>query len=174
MLFFDGSACRGGQGIGIVLISRRGAIFEQSVRLEYFCTNNQAEYEAILLGLQLLSSMGVNHVEAFRDLLLVVQQIASTFHHLDMSLNAYLDKCLEFIALFNDFTRQHVSRDENIVVNDLAQQALGFRANQGKFSFLEKTGCPGLPNRIVQFSVNERCDSLFCWTQSSKSRQSSF
>jgi hypothetical protein len=35
-LFFDGSTCRGGQGIGIVLILPRGAIFEQSVRLEYF------------------------------------------------------------------------------------------------------------------------------------------
>jgi hypothetical protein len=71
-LFFDGSACREGQGVGVVLVSPRGAIFEQSVRLEYFYTNNQAEYEAILLGLQILSSMGVKHVEAFGDLLLVI------------------------------------------------------------------------------------------------------
>jgi hypothetical protein len=35
-LFFDGSACREGQGVGFVLISPRGAIVEQSVRLEYF------------------------------------------------------------------------------------------------------------------------------------------
>jgi hypothetical protein len=72
-LFFDASACREGHGAGIVIISPRGAIFEQSVHLEYFCTNNQAEYEAILLGLQVLSSMGVKHVEAFGDSLLVVQ-----------------------------------------------------------------------------------------------------
>jgi ribonuclease HI len=45
----------------------------QSVRLEYFCTNNQAEYEAILVGLQILSSLGVKHVEAFMDSLLVIQ-----------------------------------------------------------------------------------------------------
>jgi hypothetical protein len=50
-LLFDGSACREGQGVGVVLISPRGSIFEQSVHLEYFCTNNQAEYEVILLGL---------------------------------------------------------------------------------------------------------------------------
>jgi hypothetical protein len=36
------------------------------------------------------------------------------------SLNAHLDKCLEIIALFDDFTVQHISRDENIVTNDLA------------------------------------------------------
>jgi hypothetical protein len=71
-LFFDGLICREGQGVGVVLVSSRGAIFEQSVYLEYFCTNNQAEYEVILLGLQILSSIGVKHVEAFSDSLLVV------------------------------------------------------------------------------------------------------
>jgi hypothetical protein len=50
-LFFEGLACREGQGVGVVLVSPGGVIFEQSVRLEYFCTNNQAQYEAILLGL---------------------------------------------------------------------------------------------------------------------------
>jgi hypothetical protein len=53
-LFFDGSACREGEGIGVVLVSHGGAIFEQSIHLEYFCTNNQAEYEAILLGFKFL------------------------------------------------------------------------------------------------------------------------
>jgi hypothetical protein len=33
---------------------------------------------------------------------------------------------MEIIATFNDFTIQHISRDENIVMNDLAQQASGF------------------------------------------------
>jgi hypothetical protein len=69
-LFFDGLACRDGQGVGVVLISHRGAIFEESVHLECFCTNNQAKYKTILLGLQILSSMDVKHVEAFGDSLL--------------------------------------------------------------------------------------------------------
>jgi ribonuclease HI len=71
-LFFDGSACTEGQGVGVVLISPRGVVFEISTHLEYFCTNNQAEYEAILIGPQILISMGVKHVEAFGDSLLVV------------------------------------------------------------------------------------------------------
>jgi hypothetical protein len=84
--------------------------------------------------------MDVKHVKAFGDSLLVVQQIVGTFQCLDGSLNAYLNKCLEIIALFDDFTVLHVFRDENTVTNDLAQQASGFRANQGKFGFLEKLG----------------------------------
>jgi ribonuclease HI len=128
-LFFDGSACREGQGVGAILISPRGAVFEQSVRLEYFCTNNQAEYEAILLGLQIHSSMGIKHVEAFGDSFLVMQHIAGVFQGFDRSLNACLDKCLKIIVLFDYFTVQHVSRDENIMANDLVQQASGFRSN---------------------------------------------
>jgi ribonuclease HI len=79
-----------------------------------------------MLSLQILSSIGVKHVEAFGDSLLIVQQIASAFQCIYGSLNEYLNKCLEIIALFDDFTVQHVSRDENTVVNDLAQQASGF------------------------------------------------
>jgi hypothetical protein len=77
--------------------------------------------------------MGVKHVEAFSDSLLVMQQVADVYQCFDRTLNAYLDKCLEIIALFDDFTMQHISmgentvvNDENTVVNDLAQQASSF------------------------------------------------
>jgi ribonuclease HI len=117
------------------LVSPGEAIFEQSVHLEYFWTNNQSEYEAILLGLQIFSSIDVKSVEVFGDLLLVVQQVADVFQCFDRPLNSYLDKCLKIITLFNDFTVQYVSRDENILANNLAQQASGFRSNLEKMVF---------------------------------------
>jgi hypothetical protein len=64
--------------------------------------------------------MNIKHVEAFSDSLLVVQQVTIVFQCFDRSLNAYLDKCLEIIALFDDFTVQHISRDENTLENNLA------------------------------------------------------
>jgi ribonuclease HI len=78
-LFFDGLACREGQGVKVILVLPKGAVFEQSVCLEYYCTNNQAEYKAILLDMKILNSMGVKHVEAFGDSLLVMQQVADMF-----------------------------------------------------------------------------------------------
>ena len=66
-LFFDGSACDDGQGIGAVLISPNGTTFEFSNRLEEEHTNNQVEYEALLFALEFLESMGVKHVEAYGD-----------------------------------------------------------------------------------------------------------
>jgi len=52
-LYFDGSVCDDRQGIGVVLVSPEGATFDFSSRLEFHCTNNQAEYEALLFGLEL-------------------------------------------------------------------------------------------------------------------------
>ena len=61
-LYLDGSVCSNGQGVGVVYISPYGAIFEASCRLEFFCTNNQAEYEALLFGLELLVAIGATHM----------------------------------------------------------------------------------------------------------------
>ena len=54
MIFFDRSTCKQGGGIGIILISLQGASFEYAFPIEPTSTNNQAKYEAILKGLQLL------------------------------------------------------------------------------------------------------------------------
>jgi hypothetical protein len=64
--------------------------------------------------------MGVKHVKAFDDSLLVMQQVADVYQCFDGYLNAYLEKYLKIIALFDDFTVHHIFRDENIAANDLA------------------------------------------------------
>ena len=69
-LYFDGSVSDNGQGVGVVYVSPHCTIFEASCPLEYFCTNNQAEYEALLFGLELLTIVGATHIEAFGDSLL--------------------------------------------------------------------------------------------------------
>ena len=78
-LYFDESVCDDRQGIGVVLVSPEGATFDFSSRLEFYCTNNQAEYEALLFGLELFFSMGIKHVQAFGDSQLVVQQVSGEF-----------------------------------------------------------------------------------------------
>jgi hypothetical protein len=105
--------------------------------------------------------MVVKHVEAFGDSLLVVQQIVGNFHCLDGFLNAYLDKCLEIIALFNDFTVQHIFKHKNTVVNILVQQASDFRSNWGKLYVLENWMFQ-FPNQMFWFSADVICCNLFC------------
>ncbi|KAI8018763.1 hypothetical protein LOK49_LG04G01039, partial [Camellia lanceoleosa] len=52
-LFVDGSSNRQGAGAGVVLISPDGEILEQSIRLGFKASNNEAEYEALIAGLKL-------------------------------------------------------------------------------------------------------------------------
>ena len=118
------------------MISPNGVEAGMSSRLEFQCTNNQTEYEALLFGLIMLSSMGVKHVEAYGDSLLVVQQVSKVCQCLDEFLNAHLDRCLHIITCFDEFVIYHVPREENPRANALAQQASGY--NIQKKNFREK------------------------------------
>lgn len=107
-LHFDGLVCKNGCGVGVVLVSPNRANFEFLSRLDHKCTNNQTEYEALLFCLEILQEMGVKHVEAYGDSLLVVQQVSKVCQCLDGFLNAYLDKCLDIISCMDEFTIYHV------------------------------------------------------------------
>jgi hypothetical protein len=50
VMYFDGSACEDGCGIGILLVSPRGVTYSFSIRLHAPCTNNLAEYKAVHRG----------------------------------------------------------------------------------------------------------------------------
>jgi ribonuclease HI len=78
-MFFDGSACDNGCGIGILLVSPRGATCSFSIRLSTPCTNNVAEYEAICKGMELLIEAGAEAVELFGDSKLVISQLAEEY-----------------------------------------------------------------------------------------------
>jgi hypothetical protein len=64
--------------------------------------------------------MGVKHVEAFGDSLLVVQQVSKACQCYNGALNAYLDKCLDIISCFDEFVIRHIPREENEKTNALA------------------------------------------------------
>jgi ribonuclease HI len=104
-----------------------------SSRLKTYCTNNQAEYEALLFGLELLNYMGVKHVKAFGDSQLIVQQVLEEYQCFDGTLNSYLEKCWGIIHSFDEFSIQHISRVENHRANNLAQDASGYRIKRGRF-----------------------------------------
>jgi ribonuclease HI len=82
-LHFDGSVCKDGCGVGVVIVSPNGAVFEVLNQLDHDCTNNQTEYEVLLFGLEILHDMGVKYVEAYGDSLLVVQQVSKVRQYLN-------------------------------------------------------------------------------------------
>ena len=78
-LFFDESTCDRGAGIGIVLISPQGRKYEFSLPIVATSTNNQAEYQALIKGLELLKEVRADVVQIFGDSLLVINQLAGSY-----------------------------------------------------------------------------------------------
>ena len=74
-LYFDGAANRNGSGVGVLLISPKEAHVPISVKLNFSTTNNVAEYEACLLGLETAISMGIEELDVYGDSALIIWQI---------------------------------------------------------------------------------------------------
>ena len=50
-VYVDGASNQKGSGVGLVLISPKKVIVEKSLRLGFLATNNEAEYEALMIGM---------------------------------------------------------------------------------------------------------------------------
>jgi ribonuclease HI len=109
-----------------VLVTPGGEVRVLAIRLEFKCTNNQAEYEALVVGLEVLMAMKVKDVEVFGDSNLVVQQLGGESQYLDGKLNEYCEKCVDMIRRFDTFCIKHIHREQNETANGLAQQASGY------------------------------------------------
>ena len=53
-LYVDGAANQQGSGVGLVLVSPENITIEKSLRLSFSATNNEAEYEALLIGMMMV------------------------------------------------------------------------------------------------------------------------
>ena len=74
-LFIDGVANDQGSGVGLILTSPEGIDIEYALRFGFQTSNNEAEYEVVIAGLNLAHSMEVDQLEVCSDSQLVIKQI---------------------------------------------------------------------------------------------------
>jgi ribonuclease HI len=127
-LYFNRSVCGDGCGIGILLVSPRGATYSFSIRLPTACTNNLAEYEAVHKGMELLLEAGAEAVEIFGDSKLVISQLTEEYRCERKSLFPLWVQCQELMAQFRYINFYWIPMARNSEANDLAQMASGYRA----------------------------------------------
>ena len=108
-----------------------GSTFEFSFSIEASATNNQAEYRAILKGIQLLREIKADAVEIFGDSMLVVNQLISIYECKDDILRVYHEKCCRLLREFKKVTMEDVPKLYNSDANRLAQHASGYRPMEG-------------------------------------------
>ncbi|XP_062074982.1 uncharacterized protein LOC133778989 [Humulus lupulus] len=61
-MYTDGASNSQGAGIGVVLEAPSGLKIEEAIRLEQSAMNNEAEYEALIYGLELAREMGIQRL----------------------------------------------------------------------------------------------------------------
>ena len=71
----NGAANHKGSGVELVMISPERITIEKSLRLGSSATNNEAEYEALLVGMTMIQKMGGKVGEIFTNSRLVVGQV---------------------------------------------------------------------------------------------------
>ena len=122
-VYVDGASNQKGYGVGLVLISPEKVIVEKSLRLDFSATNNEAEYEALLMGMAMVHRMGGKSVKVFSDSRLVVGQVKGEFEAKDERMQGYLSqvKCLQ--SKFKSLDLLHIPRSGNAHANSLAMLA---------------------------------------------------
>ena len=83
-VYVDGAMNQRGSGVGLVLISPENITIEKSLRLGDLDTNNEVEYEALLVGMTMIQKIGGKVVEIFSDSRLVVGQVQGELEANDM------------------------------------------------------------------------------------------
>ncbi|XP_028105055.1 uncharacterized protein LOC114304077 [Camellia sinensis] len=78
-LKFDGASGAGKGGDGITLTSQEGEKFHLSYKLDFECSNNEAEYESLILGLIAAQKKGLRKLKIWGDSKLVVKQTIGDF-----------------------------------------------------------------------------------------------
>ncbi|PKA53750.1 putative mitochondrial protein [Apostasia shenzhenica] len=123
-LHVDGASGSQSQEAGILLTTPLGAVLHQAVTLRFKATNNQAEYETLIAGLNFALSLAVKRIQVFSDSLLVVNQVNQTFEAKDEVLKKYLQLTKSLISLFEEFSLTHIPREENQVADWLVKEGL--------------------------------------------------
>ena len=99
-LFVDGASNAQGSGAGLILTSPEGIDIEYALRFGFHASNNEAEYEAVIAGLNLAHSLEVNQLEVYSDSQLVVRQIEDTYEAKSETMILYLQKVRDLLEKF--------------------------------------------------------------------------
>ena len=150
----EGAANQRGAGVGLVLVSPENIIIEKSLRLGFSATNNEAEYEALLMGMSMVQKMGGKVVEVFSDSRLIVAQVKGELEARDARMQEYLSQVRRVQMKFESFDLSHIPRGENTRANSLATLATSSAWNLPWVIIVEDL-CTPAPARKDELQVHQ-------------------
>jgi ribonuclease HI len=98
-------------------------------------TNNEAEYQALLLGLDRLKSLGARKIRIRLDSELAVRQVKGEYQVKSPRLAGLFHKVMDLLAGFEAYDIAHVRREMNRAADALAGRAAAVAAARGGQKF---------------------------------------
>ena len=175
-LYVDRAANQRGSGVGLVLVSPEKITIEKSLRLNFSATSNEAEYEALLMGMMMVQRMGGKAVKVFSDSKLVVGQVRGDLEVRDSRMQEYLCQIRSIQEKFEVFDLSHVPRNGNTHADSLATLATSSTQDLPRGVLIEDLHTPtsvhhGMP-RIHQIKLSPSwMDSISLFLRSLKLRK---
>ena len=111
-LSVDGASNAQGSGAGLILTSPEGIDIEYALMFGFHASNNEAEYEAVIAGLNFAHSLEVDQLEVYSDSQLVVRQIEDTYEAKSETMVLYLQKVCDLLKKFVLVQVKHVPSGE--------------------------------------------------------------
>jgi ribonuclease HI len=141
-LFVDGASNMKGAGAGAVLVSPEGLILEQAVRLGFLASNNEAEYEALLIGLRSALRLGADRLQVFCDSQLVVNHISGEYLARDERMMTYLSITKSLLSKFDSVQVEQIRREYNSHADILAKLATALESDLHRTVTVEVLNAP--------------------------------
>ena len=91
-VYVHGATNQRGSGVGLALVSPKKITIEKSLRLGFSATNNEAEYEALLMKMMMVQKMGGKTMKVYSDSKLVVGQVRGELEARDPRMQEYTNK----------------------------------------------------------------------------------
>ncbi|KAL0416403.1 UNVERIFIED_CONTAM: hypothetical protein Slati_3472200 [Sesamum latifolium] len=123
LLHVDGSSTIQGSGAGIVITSPQGEDLEFAVKFDFKASNNEAEYEALVIGMKITHEAGARHLIAYSDSQLIVKQVEGTYEAKEENMIQYLRQIAELKTSFDCFQLIQIPREENAKADCLSKLA---------------------------------------------------
>ncbi|VFQ92735.1 unnamed protein product [Cuscuta campestris] len=154
VMSIDGSSGSRSCGAGIVLITPEKFRIYYAIRFQFRVSNNEAEYEALINGLKILSKMGVSRVRVYSDSRLVVGQITGEFEAKEERMKRYRDLSLEILGRF-EFKLEHIPRAQNAEADVLSKLSAESPEYISKLATVEELVTPSLnSNEVIWVSAD--------------------
>ena len=108
-MYFDGSLMKTGAGAGLLFISPLGVHMRYVIRLYFATSNNVAEYEALVNGLQIAIELGARRLDVRGDSQLVINQVMKESNCHDPKMEAYCTMVRSLEDKFDGLELNHIA-----------------------------------------------------------------